>query len=174
MIATPPNLASLAKTKWAWIIATFFGSGFLRPGSGTWASVFAAAIWFAGGRMAGIAPARLGAVGLSISTGIAVLIVLGIGIPASTIVARESGWKDPGFVVIDEVAGQWTALIAAPADWRFVLLSLIFFRAFDIRKPFPVSTLERLPRGWGIMLDDIGAGLYALLLLQLTWRWVVR
>lgn len=76
--------------------------------------------------------------------------------------ARQSGIKDPGFVVIDEVAGQMLPLILAPLRWKYLLLSLILFRCFDIFKPPPLRAFERLPEGAGIMLDDVGAGLYSL------------
>jgi len=92
-----------------------------------------------------------------------------IGIAPSTVVARESGVKDPGFVVIDEVAGQMIAMIGSPLNWKYLLASFILFRSFDIVKPFPLRRLERLPAGTGIMMDDVGAGLYALVLLQ-AWR----
>jgi phosphatidylglycerophosphatase A len=98
----------------------------------------------------------------TIGTIIAAIAATLIGIPAATIVARESGREDPGHVVIDEVAGQLIALIAIPADWQHALLSLLLFRLFDILKPPPVRQLERLPAGTGIMLDDIAAGLLAL------------
>jgi phosphatidylglycerophosphatase A len=88
------------------------------------------------------------------------------GIPASTIVARESGGKDPSFVVIDEVAGQLIALIFVPAEWKYLLASFILFRGFDIFKPPPLRRLERLPEGTGIMLDDVGAGLYAWIIMM--------
>ncbi len=91
--------------------------------------------------------------------------IVAIGIPASSVVARESGVKDPGFVVIDEVAGQMIPLIIAPLRWKYLLASLILFRCFDILKPPPLRALERLPDGTGIMLDDVGAGGYALLVL---------
>jgi len=65
-------------------------------------------------------------------------------------------------VVVDEVAGQWIALIGSRADWRHALAALILFRLFDITKPFPVRQLESLPEGWGIVFDDVAAGLYAL------------
>jgi len=91
----------------------------------------------------------------------AVLVTL-VGIPASTIVAREAGREDPGFVVIDEVAGQLFALIAVRPDWQHALLSLVLFRLFDIWKPWPIRKLEALPDGTGIMLDDVAAGLLAL------------
>jgi len=99
---------------------------------------------------------------------VAAIAVTLIGIPAATIVARESGREDPGHVVIDEVAGQLIALIAIPADWRHAVLSLLLFRFFDILKPPPIRQLERLPEGTGIMLDDIAAGLFSLLFAQLA------
>ena len=90
------------------------------------------------------------------------LLVTLIGIPAATRVARGSGIKDPQFVVIDEVAGQLVALIAVPFAWKSFLAGFILFRVFDIIKPPPVRQLEALPEGSGIVLDDVGAGLYAL------------
>ena len=91
--------------------------------------------------------------------------VIAIGIRASTLVARESAIKDPSFVVIDEVAGQMIPLIIAPLRWKYLLASLILFRCFDILKPPPLRAFERLPEGTGIMLDDVGAGVYTLLVL---------
>jgi len=73
-------------------------------------------------------------------------------------------------VVIDEVAGQLIALIGAPAEplnWKYVAASLLLFRLFDIFKPPPVRQLEALPSGTGIMMDDVAAGVYALILVQL-------
>jgi phosphatidylglycerophosphatase A len=83
-------------------------------------------------------------------------------------VARSSGGKDPQFVVIDEVAGQLITLIAAPVTWQSLLLGFILFRVFDIVKPPPVRQLERLPEGVGIVVDDVGAGLYGLAVMQLV------
>ncbi len=85
-----------------------------------------------------------------------------VGIPAATIVAREFGRKDPSIVVIDEVAGQLIALIGLTATPGHALLALLLFRAFDITKPGPVRRLEALPEGTGIMLDDVAAGAFAL------------
>lgn len=90
-----------------------------------------------------------------------------VGIPAATRVARHSGVKDPQFVVIDEVAGQMITLIAAPVAWKSLLIGFILFRGFDILKPPPLRRLERIPEGAGIVLDDVGAGLYGLAVLQL-------
>jgi phosphatidylglycerophosphatase A len=75
--------------------------------------------------------------------------------------------KDPQFVVIDEVAGQWITLLFAPVAWKTMLAGFILFRGFDIVKPPPVRQLERLPEGTGIVVDDVAAGVYALAVLQL-------
>jgi phosphatidylglycerophosphatase A len=93
-------------------------------------------------------------------------------VPAATIAARESGRHDPGFVVIDEVAGQWIALLGSPADWKHGLIALVLFRLFDITKPFPARQLERLPAGWGIVFDDVAAGLYAWGVAALLRLWI--
>jgi len=98
---------------------------------------------------------------------VAAIAVTLIGIPASTIVARESGREDPGHVVIDEVAGQLIALIALPAVPGYAVLGLFLFRFFDILKPWPVRRFESLPEGTGIMMDDVAAGTLALLCGQL-------
>jgi phosphatidylglycerophosphatase A len=95
------------------------------------------------------------------------LLVTAIGIPAATRVSRISGAKDPQFVVIDEVAGQLVSLIAVPLAWKTFLSAFILFRIFDIIKPPPVHQLEALPEGAGIVLDDVAAGLYALLVMHL-------
>ena len=100
---------------------------------------------------------------LSIATALAALLITSAGIPASTITASESSRKDPGFVVIDEVAGQLFALILSPPNWPHAALALLLFRLFDIGKPWPIRRLEALPTGTGIMLDDVPAGLLALL-----------
>ena len=98
-----------------------------------------------------------------LATALAAILITSIGIPASTITAREASRKDPGFVVIDEVAGQLFALILASPDWHHAALDLILFRLFDIWKPWPIRRLEALPNGTGIMLDDVAAGLLALI-----------
>jgi phosphatidylglycerophosphatase A len=89
-----------------------------------------------------------------------------VGIPAATRMAAATSLKDPQFVVIDEVAGQLIAMIAVPISWKSLLLGFILFRGFDIVKPPPVRQLEHLPKGIGIVLDDVGAGLYALIMMH--------
>ncbi len=149
--------AATHKTFWAWTVATFFGAGFGKPGPGTWGSVAAVLLWAAFAW--GARPAE-SALLMALGSGIVLSIILGV--PAATIAARESGRHDPGFVVIDEVAGQWIALLGWGVHWKGALVALALFRLFDITKPFPARQLEGLPEGWGIVFDDVAAGLYAL------------
>jgi phosphatidylglycerophosphatase A len=141
------------------LVATFFGVGRLHPGPGTWGSAAAVLLWSA--IAYGLAPGLRTPVAIAL----AVLVVL-IGIPAATRVARGSG-KDPQFVVIDEVAGQLIALIGVPFGWKTFLAGFILFRGFDILKPPPVRQLEALPEGTGIVVDDVAAGLYAFVAMHL-------
>ncbi len=101
----------------------------------------------------------------------AALVVTLIGIPAATVVERESGTTDPGFVVIDEVSGQWITLAIAPVNAGHALLGLLLFRLFDILKPWPIRKLEQLHGGTGIMLDDVGAGIFGLLVMLAVRMW---
>jgi phosphatidylglycerophosphatase A len=85
---------------------------------------------------------------------------------AAGLSARAAHLKDPQFVVVDEVIGQWIALAGAPTlHWRSYLAAFALFRLFDIWKPPPVRQLERLPGGLGINADDVMAGIYAALVL---------
>jgi phosphatidylglycerophosphatase A len=101
-----------------------------------------------------------------------IAVSLFFGVPAASIVARESGRKDPSFVVIDEVAGQWITLLLCPINWRNAVIAFVLFRLFDIFKPFPIRRIERLPAGWGIVFDDVGAGLYAWGVASLLRHWI--
>jgi phosphatidylglycerophosphatase A len=148
---------------WATLVATVFGIGRLNPGPGSWGSATTVLLWSA------IAYALPASVRTPALVAAAVLVTL-IGIPAATQVARSSATKDPQFVVIDEVAGQLVALIAVPLAWKTFLVGFILFRAFDILKPPPVRQLEKLPEGTGIVLDDVAAGFYALLVMQILLR----
>lgn len=159
----PPAVARASHPRaplWATLVATFFGAGRLKPGPGTWASVATVILW-------SLATLAIPPASRAWSTVVAAALVTLIGIPAATSVARASGLKDPQFVVIDEVAGQLVALIAVPFAWKTFLAGLILFRVFDIVKPFPIRQLERLPEGTGIIVDDLGAGIYALAVMHL-------
>jgi len=156
----------VSRTRWAWWTATFFGAGRLKPGPGTWGSLAATAIWY------------FALSGMHLTDGAATMVslagvaaALAIGIPAGTIVEQESGREDPGFVVIDEVAGQWLTLAVAPVEPWHAVLGLVLFRLFDITKPWPARQLERLRGGTGIMLDDVAAGVYGLLIMLVIRIW---
>jgi len=157
------------KTRWAWAAGTFFGLGYMKPGPGTYASVATVLLWWGAANGFHIGPHNLSAL-----TFLAMVVVTAIGIPASTIVAHEAAKKDPGFVVIDEVAGQLFALIALLPTWVHGLEALVLFRVFDIWKPWPIRRVEKLPRGWGIMLDDVLAGFFAHIVLHLLMYFVPR
>ncbi|MBW4043587.1 MAG: phosphatidylglycerophosphatase A [Acidobacteria bacterium] len=155
-----------ARTGWAWAVSTFFGVGRIKPGPGTWGSVAATVLWFAVARLTHPSPLLLHA-----ATAAAALAALAIGIPAASVVEREYGREDPQFVVIDEVAGQLTALVFCPPAAIYALLALLLFRIFDITKPWPARQLENLHGGSGIMMDDMAAGMYALLVFALIHHW---
>jgi phosphatidylglycerophosphatase A len=155
-----------AKTAWAWVTATFFGIGFLPGGPGTWASLVTATVWYFAVRTV-----DLDGFAFVVLTLVAILAVILVGIPAASVVERESARQDPGQVVIDEVAGQLTALLYVPGDIWHVVLAFALFRFFDILKPPPIRKLERLRGGLGIMVDDVAAGLYALLIGLVVHHW---
>jgi phosphatidylglycerophosphatase A len=159
----------MKKTLWAWTTATFFGVGFWKPGPGTAGSIAAALLWLIAGHFTISSTTATSFVThneLAFLTAATALLLLAIAIPAATSVASESGRKDPQIVVADEAVGQWITLIAAPAGWEYAIIGLVLFRLFDITKPPPIRKIEHLPGGWGIMLDDVGAGVYALICLQ--------
>jgi phosphatidylglycerophosphatase A len=168
---------------WAWTAGTFFGLGLLKLGPGTWGSVAAMLLWkwvqpipvdFWISSMPHPSPQQdylMAAILNGIATLLAAIFATALGIPAATRVAQESGREDPGHVVIDEVAGQWLTLVVCRPDWPHALLGLALFRLFDITKPWPIRKLEALPGGWGIMLDDLAAGLFGLIALLVIQHW---
>lgn len=147
----------------ATVLATWFGAGLLPKAPGTWGSLAALPFaWIIAG--AGGWPALAAAT----------LLVFFVGWWAADRVATVIGLDDPGCIVIDEVAGQWLVLLATPPDlWRY-LIGFALFRVFDITKPGPAGWADRhVKGGLGIMLDDVLAGIYGLIvmtLLALVWR----
>ena len=134
----------------ATLLASGFGSGFAPIAPGTWGSAMGlllACPWWG-----------TSSVGLQVA---AAAIVLMVGTWAGEDVASRLGDKDPSLVVIDEIAGMWVTLIALPWNPVTVVTGFFMFRLFDVFKPYPARDLERVPGGWGIMLDDIVAGIYA-------------
>ncbi len=79
-----------------------------------------------------------------------------------------TGVQDNQVIVIDEIVGVWITLVACPKTWWALALGLLLFRIFDILKPPPVRQAERFPRGWGVMMDDVVAGIYAFIVLRAT------
>jgi phosphatidylglycerophosphatase A len=139
------------------VVATWFFCGYAPVGPGTVGSAAALAIAWLLHRYAGF-PAIAFAYLASL-----------LGWPAvrsADVTAREAGLKDPQFVVVDEVVGQWIAIAGATRlNWKSWLGAFVLFRLFDIWKPPPVRQLERLPGGTGIVADDVMAGAYAALVL---------
>ena len=90
----------------------------------------------------------------------AIFTVFAVGLWSAKIMEEIYG-HDPSQVTIDEVAGQWVALLLLPSGWFSALLGFTAFRVFDILKPEPVNIAQKLPGGWGVMADDLLAGIYA-------------
>lgn len=148
-------------------LTTVFGLGLLRPAPGTWGSVpppilVLAMVW--AGAPAWAVNAALVAMAVFFS---AACVVLGGW------AERRFDTKDPGQVVADEVAGQCVALLLLPWNVPLVVAAFIAFRIFDVIKPPPAGRVQRIGGGWGILLDDLVAGLMALAVMQLLARVVV-
>jgi phosphatidylglycerophosphatase A len=148
----PPGVADGAAST---VIATWFRVGLIRPAPGTWGSMAALPIGFilsiAGGPLAVLAGA---------------VAVFAIGLWASAGVIKQlddtSETADQPSIVVDEVSGQLLALSTAGTSPLLFILGFVFFRLFDIAKPWPISFVERrVPGAWGVMLDDTIAGLFA-------------
>jgi phosphatidylglycerophosphatase A len=92
-----------------------------------------------------------------------------VGVWAATRTEKLLGRKDPGIVVVDEVAGQFITFLFVPvnAAWWMIAIGFVLFRLFDIWKPYPIRRLEMLESGLGIMADDVLAGVYAAILMSL-------
>ncbi len=169
----PPEAPFLAR-----FIATGFYSGYIPWASGTFGSIVGLLIY--------------AIPGVEQPLWLSLLIVLGFaaGVVSAAHVARAEGHRltktaaatkaifqpeahatpDPSIVVIDEIVGMWISLLLLPKGFVPALIAFFAFRAFDILKPPPARQLERIPDGWGIMLDDVIAGLYANIVTQLLYR----
>jgi phosphatidylglycerophosphatase A len=146
----------------AYLIATGFGIGKLPFAPGTWGSLAALPVAY-----------YLQVSGGSGALLIAFLIVLVIGTWASGVVELALESDDPGEIIVDEIAGQWLAVLFLPPDWALYAVAFVLFRIFDIFKPWPVDHLDTHGTGGvGIMQDDMAAGLYAMLVLH-TFLFVV-
>ena len=140
--------------KVALLMATGLGSGYSPVAPGTAGSIVGLLLFLP---LAGRPwPVQLGAT----------LVVTVLGVFAAQRVATLVARKDPGLVVVDEVAGQWITFVSLPFTPAIAVAGFLLFRAMDIVKPWPARALERLPGGLGIMADDVAAGIYAQLLLR--------
>ena len=166
------------------MLVTTFGLGHMRPASGTWGSMPTVAI--AGGMMLlGARPCGAGLWPSVIYHGVllAVLLVFSwVCIAFGDAAEVHFGKKDPGSVVADETAGQAIALMALPAAatgefWHMAVtlaIAFVAFRVLDILKLWPANGLQKCPGGWGILLDDLVAGVQALVVVQVVVRVGVR
>ena len=144
------------------LIATGFYSGYLPKAPGTWGSLVGLLLFF-------LLHTLSLEVYLAVVAGIFVLGTFAAG-EAEKIMDR----KDPGLVVIDEIVGMLITMIAIPATPLAMGLGFILFRIFDIWKPFPIRLIDqRFHGGLGIMLDDVVAGIYSLIILQLAIRFIL-
>jgi len=144
-------------------IALWFWSGKMPKAPGTWGSL--AALPFAWGLTAYFGSSHV----LLLSAAI----LLPIGVWASNLHSKKIGKHDAGEIVVDEVVGQWIALSVAPYSLLGWCAAFLFFRFFDILKPWPIGWIDkRVSDGWGIMLDDIIAGLFAALCVLGLWFFV--
>jgi phosphatidylglycerophosphatase A len=137
----------------AYVLSIWFGCGRFPKMPGTAGTIGAIPLYLLL-RQAGAPIVLLGAA-----------VITAVGVWSSTQVVRKTGLKDPQIVCIDEVAGVLITLAAAPAHWHGLLAGVVLFRVFDQWKPFPARRAERLPEGWGVMMDDVFAGLWGALVL---------
>lgn len=140
--------------------------------------------WLAFGFGAGLSPYAPGTVGTAVAVPLYLAlqyltpisyfaVVLGLfllGVWACGKTAHDLGDKDPAGVVWDEVVGYLVAMFMAPPGWAFIAVGFVLFRVFDIFKPYPIYQLQSAPGGWGVILDDVLAGIYTALVLHgIAW-----
>ena len=143
----------------AYLLATWFGCGYVPLMPGTAGTLGAVPLYL-----------LLRPLGVPVVLA-AALVLTAAGIWAAQVVVVHSGKKDPQIVVIDEVAGVMITLAAAPHTWAGVIACVVLFRVFDQWKPFPARWAERnLPGGWGVVLDDVAAGMWGALVVVVLTR----
>lgn len=144
------------RTRAGLAIATALGAGYAPKAPGTFGSAVGLLLWIALPKILWI---QL----------LAIVLVAVAGSWSGSVAEQHFNKRDPGEVVVDEVAGMMVTLMLNPiAGPLWMLVAFVLFRAADIAKPFPVNRLERLPGGVGIMADDLMAGVYANLALRLS------
>jgi phosphatidylglycerophosphatase A len=142
------------------LFLTGFGAGTLPVAPGTWGAALATLmVW-------PMPILSIPVVHLLLS--VLIVVFLWIGVNGSAAVASEWG-KDPKQTVIDEMVGLWITVLGGPYTWTHLLAGFFLFRFFDIAKPLGIRRLEPLENGWGVMLDDVLAGVYANIVLQIAF-----
>jgi len=136
------------KYRTAYVLAVWFGCGRIPKVPGTAGTVGAVPFYL------------LLAQGGPLAVAIGAVVVTLVGVWAATQVVRRTGLKDPQIVCIDEAAGVLITLVLAPYTWQGVLAAVVLFRIFDQFKPWPARRAEKLPEGWGVVMDDVFAGLW--------------
>ena len=141
-------------------IAEWFGTVFkigkLPLAPGTWSSFIASLLWFF----------LFDDIDLIVLPIITILIFF-IGIVSSQKIINDTNENDPSRIVIDEWVGQWITFTFIPVNLSNFVIGLVLFRFFDITKPFPVKSAEKLTGGWGIMIDDVIAGIMSFIILYI-------
>ncbi len=148
-------MARDAKTKAAYVLGTWFGCGKVPIAPGTAGTAGAIPLYLLL-RPHGVWPVAVAAVVCTL-----------VGVWAANVICDDSKLKDPQLVVIDEVAGVLITLLVAPFDWQGILAAFVLFRIFDQLKPPPARGAESWPRGWGVMMDDVFAGIWGAVVLFL-------
>ncbi|HAD80941.1 MAG: hypothetical protein A2509_12390 [Candidatus Edwardsbacteria bacterium RIFOXYD12_FULL_50_11] len=144
----------IIKNKIALILASGFGSGYSPIAPGTAGSLLALVIWW-------LAPPFLWVSALLLA------LSLFLGVWSATQAEKKWG-HDNGKIVIDEVAGMWISLLFLPKTWVVFLIAFFMFRAMDIIKPLGARQIQKLPGGWGVVADDVLAGIYTNVLGQIV------
>jgi phosphatidylglycerophosphatase A len=143
----------------ATFFASFFGVGFLPWAPGTWGSLTAALIYLA-------LPSNLFWKSGWYIYGAGLFLLCGMGVWLSGLAEKKLG-HDAHPIVIDEVCGYFLAVLLLPHTWQIALYGFILFRAIDIAKPWPANIAQRLHGGWGVVADDLAAGIYANVLIRI-------
>jgi phosphatidylglycerophosphatase A len=138
------------------MIATGLGSGYAPVAPGTAGSAVGLLLFW---------PLSLAPSPLQLAV---TVLAAGLGVLSAGRLAAHLGVKDPGRATVDEVVGMWVSLLFLPFSVLTAALAFVAFRAMDVLKPYPARDLEALPGGWGIMADDLMAGVYANLLVRIA------
>ena len=166
-LENPKRPQGAERPGWAVWIATCGGLGYFPVGPGSVGAALGVAL------VAGAARLPLPTAWVSALVAAGAAVVLAVGVSAATGAEAYFKRKDPGHVVVDEVLGQMVTLLAFPrSGWKGLLAAYLLFRFFDVVKPFPARRLEHLRGGWGIMLDDVAAGVWSLAAFGVVRYWL--